>query len=136
MSEISQIIPPYVEIEKDKPQLFIKCPRERIRDLVQHFVKLQLRFNTMTGVDLKDKLCVIYHFSFYPIIHGRSGVINVKVEVPKDDPRIPTICDIIEPAFYYEREIWEFFGIVFEGHPRLEYLFLSPDYPKHPLRKS
>ncbi len=137
MSELSDILPPYVEIEKTKPQIFVKCPREKIRDLAQHFDKLKLRLITLSAIDFGDKFCVIYQFAFYPAIHnGRMGVIHVKVEVPKDDAKIPTISDIMPPAYLYEREVWEFFGIVFEGHPKLDYLFLSPEFPKFPLRKS
>ncbi len=137
MSSLRKYLPDYVNIEKERPSLFVSCPREKIRELAMHFKQLKLKFITMTGEDLGDKLAVIYHFALYPSIHGERGTINVKVYVPKDDPKVPTISDLYVPALLYEREVWEMVGIVFEGHPRLEPLFLSsPDMPKFPLRKS
>ncbi len=138
MSSLLKYLPSYVTIEREKPQLFVVCPREKLRELAQYFKQLKLRFITITAEDLGDKFVVIYHFATCPRIHGGDiGTINVKVYVPKDDPKVPTISDIHPPAFLYEREEWEMVGIVFEGHPRLEPLFLtSPDMPKFPLRKS
>jgi len=136
MSSLLKYLPPYVTVEKDKPQLFVVCPREKIRELAQELKEKKVKFITITGVDEGDKIAVIYHFALYPAVHGERGVIHVKVYVPKSDPKVPTISDIFPPAFLYEREVWEFLGVEFEGHPRLEYLFLSPDYPKFPLRKS
>jgi len=137
MSSLAKYLPSYVTIEREKPQLFVVCPREKIRDLVRYFKELKLKFITMTGEDVGDKLVVIYHFAFYPSVHSEKGTVNVKVYVPKDDPKVPSVSDILPPAFLYEREVWEMVGVVFEGHPRLEPLFLSsPDMPKFPLRKS
>ncbi len=137
MADLVKYLPPFVTVEKDKPQIIALCPRERIREAVEYMIKQNFRFVTMTGYDDGTNLVVLYHFAFHP---GQNvperGVIHLKVVVSKEDPKIPTVSDILPPAFLYEREIWEFLGVIFEGHPRLEHLFLTEDYPKYPLRKS
>lgn len=70
--------------------------------------------------------------------HPASGdVIFVKVEVPSDDPRVPSVVDIYSGADWYEREVFDLFGVVFEGHPSLKRILLPEEYDRgHPLRKS
>ncbi|NJF24070.1 NADH-quinone oxidoreductase subunit C [Thermococcus sp. Bubb.Bath] len=60
----------------------------------------------------------------------------VKTRIPRDDAKLPTVMDIWPVAETYEREAHEFFGIIFEGNPRLGPFILEPrEYEKHPLRK-
>lgn len=59
----------------------------------------------------------------------------IKVGVPGDDPTIPSISEIYPGANFYEREAWDLFGIVFEGHTDLTRLLLPDDWEGHPLRK-
>ncbi|MDH5815440.1 MAG: NADH-quinone oxidoreductase subunit C [Candidatus Nezhaarchaeota archaeon] len=87
--------------------------------------------STITGVDAIDRFEVIPHFSF------RGVVISVKGLVPKDNPEIDTISDVIPGAFFYEKEVHEMFGINIKGHPDLSRLELPDDWPEglYPLRK-
>ena len=59
----------------------------------------------------------------------------IKVGVENDDPTIPTISEIYAGANFYERETWDLFGIVFEGHPDLTRLLMPDEWEGHPLRK-
>ena len=53
----------------------------------------------------------------------------------REKPQLPTVCDIWKIAELYEREVYDFFGIEFNGHPDMRRLFLRNDWVGHPLRK-
>lgn len=53
----------------------------------------------------------------------------------KENPKIPTVCDLWSVAELYEREVYDFFGIKFSGHPDMRRLYLRNDWIGHPLRK-
>ena len=61
--------------------------------------------------------------------------VRVKVECAGETPTVPTISDLYPGANWHERETWELFGIVFEGHPHLVKLVLPEPFEGHPLRK-
>lgn len=75
------------------------------------------------------------------VIHGvrnpyKGDVIFVKTAVPADNPRLPSVVDIFSGANWYEREVYDLFGVVFEGHPNLKRILLPEEYDRgHPLRK-
>lgn len=74
---------------------------------------------------------VIYHLLSF----DRNADIRLKVALPAGDALMPTITDIWPSANWYEREIWDMFGIVFAGHPRLRRILLPPTWQGHPLHK-
>jgi len=59
----------------------------------------------------------------------------IKVGVPNDDPSLPSISMVYPGANFYERETWDMFGIVFDGHPDLTRLLMPDEWDGHPLRK-
>jgi NADH-quinone oxidoreductase subunit C len=61
--------------------------------------------------------------------------IRVKVGLPADDLRIPSVTKLFPTADWHERETFDLFGIVFEGHPDLDRILLPDDWEGHPLRK-
>jgi len=85
----------------------------------------------ITGLDLGVNLGVYYHFK------NLSGYYTIKVKVPKDNPHIQTITDIISGAVFAEMEGNDLFGIVFDNHPSPGRLVLSENWPEgvYPLRK-
>jgi len=87
--------------------------------------------DNLSGVDLGERLCVVYHlFSF---AHRHRFV--VKVEARRDDPRVPTAALIWRGARWFEREAYDLIGIQFVGHPDLRRIMLPDDWEGHPLRK-
>jgi len=61
--------------------------------------------------------------------------LRLRVAVPGDDPRVPSLTGVFPGANFYEREAYDLFGIRFDGHPDLTRLLLPDDWEGHPLRK-
>jgi NADH-quinone oxidoreductase subunit C len=87
----------------------------------------------LTAVDWpkEDRLHVVYHLYSYTHRHA----IAVKVRVPREDPRVATVEEIWRAANWMEREVFDLFGVVFEGHGDLRRIMLPEDWVGHPLRK-
>jgi NADH-quinone oxidoreductase subunit C len=61
--------------------------------------------------------------------------LTVKVRVPLDDPHVPSVTPHWPTADHQEREIWDMFGVVFDGHPDLRRILMPEDYEGHPQRR-
>jgi NADH-quinone oxidoreductase subunit C len=64
-----------------------------------------------------------------------NDVIRLVVQVPEDDPRVPTLEGVFAGMDWHEREAYDLLGIVFEGHHDLRRILLPDDWDGHPLRK-
>lgn len=74
---------------------------------------------------------VVYHlFSF-----DRNEYVRIKVALAEDQVSLPSITNIWPAANWYEREVWDMFGIAFDGHPHLERILMPKSWSGHPLRK-
>ena len=65
----------------------------------------------------------------------RHQGVTLKADLDDDDPRVPTWSDIYPGADWTERETWEMYGFVFDGHPHLVKLYLPGEFEGFPLRK-
>lgn len=74
---------------------------------------------------------VVYHLLSFE----RNDYLRIKVAVAEDRPSLPSITRIWPAANWYEREVWDMFGIAFDGHPHLERLLMPKSWVGHPLRK-
>lgn len=74
---------------------------------------------------------VVYHLLSF----DRNAFIRLKVALPADNLHIPTITGIWPSANWYERELWDMFGIVVDGHPHLTRILMPSTWVGHPLRK-
>ena len=86
---------------------------------------------TPDSIPQEDALEVVYVFNRF----SARNRVNLRVRTPRSNPQIPTIAEIYPIAHWHEREIHEFFGIVFIGHPYLIPLLLPEDAEYHPLLK-
>jgi NADH-quinone oxidoreductase subunit C len=74
---------------------------------------------------------VVYHL--YSVPHNHR--VRLKVPVDEDDAVVPSAVPLWPIANWFEREVWDMFGIRFEGHPDLRRLLLYEEFVGHPLRK-
>jgi len=61
--------------------------------------------------------------------------LNVKTRVTVEDPHVPTVTDLFPTADFHEREVYDFFGVVFDGHPDMRRILMPEDYEGHPQRR-
>ncbi len=67
--------------------------------------------------------------------HARRERVRLRVQVPADDPVVPSLFDVHPGTEVMEREIFDMFGIAFEGHPDLSRILMPEEWVGHPLRK-
>jgi NADH-quinone oxidoreductase subunit C len=90
----------------------------------------------VSGVDYLDdatgrRLHAVYHL--LSMTYRRR--IRLEVSVTVEDPHVPSVTSVYPTANWHERETWDFFGIVFDGHPALTRIEMPDDWPGHPQRK-
>lgn len=124
-----------VEIKSPrKRRVFVRVEKDLFREALKRFInELKItHLSTITGTDLGQEIELLYHFSY-----KGSTVVTIGFKVPKDNPSVRTITDLIPGAVLYEREIHEVLGVDFEGHPNLQPLILPEQWPQgvYPLRK-
>ena len=67
--------------------------------------------------------------------HERRERVRIRVQVPEDDPHIASLFELHPGTEALEREVYDMFGIVFEGHPDMTRILMPDDWEGHPLRK-
>ncbi|MGZ6740928.1 MAG: NADH-quinone oxidoreductase subunit C, partial [Nocardioides sp.] len=96
-----------------------------------------LRFELCSGVsgvhypdDAGHELHAVYHL--LSMTHNRR--IRLEVSAPDADPHVPSIVTVYPTNDWHERETYDMFGIVFDGHPALTRILMPDDWPGHPQR--
>jgi NADH-quinone oxidoreductase subunit C len=116
--------------------LYVDIARERLVDaarLVRDHAATGCDFlSVIAGVDTGERLGTV------TIAHGvASGVwVVLRTWCSESDPHLPTLVEVWPGANWHEREVYDMFGIIFDGHPDLRRVFLEETFPGHPLRKS
>lgn len=86
---------------------------------------------TYPGRDDGPRFEVVYHL--YSVPHNQR--LRVKAGVDEDAPVVPSAVPLWPSANWFEREVWDMFGLRFDGHPDLRRLLLYEEFVGHPLRK-
>jgi len=129
-----------VESDVEAVDPFAVVRAETIHDLIQYMRDTDgLKFDylmSISGVDYQGiregaELGVVYHL--YSYTHRHTFVI--KTLVSREDPHVPTIMDLYGAANWQEREAFDLFGIIFDGHSDLRRILLPPGWEGHPMRK-
>lgn len=96
------------------------------------------------GFETFIDLCAVDHLNRVPrydvvivvLSMERAQRLIIKVGIPGDEPTVASITSVYTGANFYEREAWDLFGIVFEGHTDLTRILLPDEWEGHPLRKN
>ncbi|OPY77361.1 MAG: NADH-quinone oxidoreductase subunit C [Syntrophorhabdus sp. PtaU1.Bin058] len=117
--------------DKQGYHLAIEARTGNLQNIVDFFDKREFYIVDLFCVDYQDYLELVYFFN----THRELCRIKVTLKLDPEKPVAPTISNIYPMASWYEREVHEFFGVYFEGHPNLTYLFLHDGIDHYPLRK-
>jgi NADH-quinone oxidoreductase subunit C len=120
-------------------ELTLHIKRERLTEVA---FKLRdtpsLRFEMCLGVSgvhypeqSGHELHIVY--VLLSLTHNRR--VRLEVSVPDSDPHLPSLVEVWGGTNWHERETWDMFGIIFDGHPGLTRILMPDDWPGHPQRK-
>jgi NADH-quinone oxidoreductase subunit C len=115
---------PFVEVipgRVDKVCLFLRTEPDLAFDFCQ----------SLTALDTGDALGCVYHLFSY----SKRHTFVVKTHAPRVSPVLPSVAGVWPAADWYEREAFDLYGILFEGHPDLRRLLLPEDWEGHPMRR-
>ena len=141
--ELERAYPEFSDaIEKavvDRCELTLHIKREKLFETAMKLRDTQsLRFEICLGVSgvhyPEDKNRELH--AVYPLLsmtHNRR--IRLEVSAPDSDPHIPSVVEVWAGNNWHERETWDMFGIIFDGHPGLTRILMPDDWPGHPQRK-
>ncbi len=111
------------------------------KDLVAicHYLKDTERFRmdylaNLTAVDYpsEQRMDVVYHLYS---MHHKHGPIALKVKLPRQQPVVASVTPIWRGAEFQEREVYDLYGVRFEGHPDLRRILMWDGFECHPMRK-
>jgi NADH-quinone oxidoreductase subunit C len=123
----------------DRGELTLHVRREHLAGVAQqlrddHDLRFEL-LSSLSGVhypmDAGRELHVVYELT--SMTHNRH--VRLEVAAPVSDPHIPSVTRVWPTADFQERETWDLFGVVFDGHPALTRIMMPDDWPGHPQRK-
>ena len=127
------------QLTVDRGELTLFVRRERIVELCRTLRDSEgLRFellSSVSGVDygeqVGDRLHVVYHL--LSMTFRRR--IRLEVAVSVADPHVPSVVEVYPTADWQERETWDMYGVIFDGHPALTRILMPDDWEGHPQRK-
>ena len=122
--------------EDKHPRVHVSVSNWRdVAEYLRHDPALQFDWLAcLSGVDYvaDDQFCVAYDLWSFDLGHTFA----VKVYAPRsDDTRFPSVADLWPAAEWHEREAFDLFGILFDGHPDLRRILMADDWEGFPLRK-
>jgi NAD(P)H-quinone oxidoreductase subunit J len=96
-----------------------------------NYMQCQCAYDQGPGQDLVS----VYHLAKLTDNAVNPEEVRVKVFIPREDPRVPSVYWIWKAADFQERESYDMYGIVYEGHPNLKRILMNEDWVGWPLRK-
>jgi len=120
--------------DRDEPTLFI-AP-DKIVDACRFF-RAELKFNRISSITAVDWLPANPRFEVVYHLHSTDNNqrIRLKVRVSEEEAEVDSVTGVWRGANWYEREVFDMFGIGFRNHPDLRRILMPVDWEGHPLRK-
>ncbi len=130
LADASPVLGPLFSVEFG--DVVAQVERDSVLDVATEFAAIGFdRLDMVTAVDRGEWFVLVYRIESRAL----SAAVFMKAKVPRDDPRVASVYGVWPAANWQEREIFDLFGIVFEGHPDLRRIFLPEDFVGHPLRR-
>ena len=123
---------PEVSLEENTNAVII--PKERFLEAARYLKKHESAFDSLhclTAVDRKDKIEVVY--IFYSLKNKLK--LTLKVNLKNDDLAVESVSSLWRSADWFEREVYDLFGVRFINHPNLKRIMNPDNWQGHPLRK-
>ncbi|MCW0215706.1 MAG: NADH-quinone oxidoreductase subunit C [Pseudonocardia sp.] len=132
------------QVTVDRGEITFYVERDRVLELARILRDdPNLRFELCSGVSGVDysapdgapvtrPMHVVYHL--LSMTYRRR--IRLEVALDFEDPHVPSVVEVYPTADWHERETWDMFGVIFDGHPALTRILMPDDWEGHPQRKS
>jgi NADH-quinone oxidoreductase subunit C len=120
----------------DRDELTIYVDRADIKQACE-ILRDQAQFNFLSDITCVDifpsepRFEIIYHL----LSHAQKDRVRLIARVPGGDPSIESLMGLWPAANFFEREVFDLFGVRFLGHPNLRRIMMPEDWEGHPLRK-
>jgi NADH/F420H2 dehydrogenase subunit C len=119
----------------DRPAIQVQT--DKLQNLMRHLRDDgALAFDLLldhTAIDWVDRGQFELVYNVYSTLHGHYLMVSTCVS--RENPVAPTVSDVWPIAHWQEREVFDMFGVMYDGHPDLRRLFLDDDWKGYPLRK-
>jgi NADH-quinone oxidoreductase subunit C len=120
-----------------REQATLQVAPARVHDVIAFLREAEEPWNRLMSVHgcdyLPEEPRLGIHYELLSM--ERSDRLRVKTRVGVDDPRVPTVVDLFAGADFHEREVFDMFGVQFDGHPDLRRLLMPEDYVGYPQRR-
>jgi NADH-quinone oxidoreductase subunit C len=127
------------QITIDRGEISFYVARERLVDLCRTLRDDEaLRFefcSSVSGVDYGAEVTRRLHVVYHLLSMTYRRRIRLEVALDVDDAHVPSVVELYPTADWHERETWDMFGVVFDGHPALTRILMPDDWDGHPQRK-
>jgi len=125
----------FVDAKFDRGELTLTVAAEQVRAAAATVQAAGYNFfEDVTAVDWFPAT-PRFQLSYHIVSHAHKERIRLRVLLDGESPAVDSITPVWPSANYYEREVFDLFGIRFEGHPNLRRIMLPDDWQGHPLRK-
>jgi len=121
-------------VAKDRVPTFLRFLKEEVEKpykMLYDLSAIDERMRVHRDGQPASDFTVVYHLLSFE----RNEYLRLKVALAEDRLSLPTITHIWPAANWYEREVWDMFGVAFDGHPHLERILMPNSWTGHPLRK-
>jgi NADH:ubiquinone oxidoreductase subunit C len=111
---------------KDPRRYIAEIDVDQLREIVSEIKKRSkyTYLSTISAVDLIDNGLIQVNYAFWSI--DEKALLVLRVHLPREDPRVPSIIDIFPGAMNGEQEAYDLLGVLFVGNPKLRRAFLIP----------
>jgi NADH-quinone oxidoreductase subunit C len=119
-------------------ELTLVVPREHLRPLAEFLAgESDLAFTFLSDVTGVDRFPIEPRFelNYHLLSISRRDSLRLRVRLPGESPVIESVVPVWPTADWHEREIFDLFGVRFEGHPDLRRILMPNDWEGYPLRK-